>query len=582
MEFDPTTHARPVDPSDPALAALAIAEEAWQEIRRGTWVQQQLGEIPSGLPDLSFDAAARRAALGAALRRRCDAVEMDRLPPDVRLALECTRFRAASWAREADWYWLVFDPTGVGFYGLFAETAYCGGFLLNAIHSLLGSLAFRDRADLDRYLALVGDYARVLGQMAARTRGQAERGIFMPRVQVMQARALLAALRGRARGTLTVSPDRLTLLDGTRFRAELERRIAEEVEPAYDRALATFTAEYEARAPEAVGIGQYPGGRDAYEALVRLHTTLDLSPEDVHRRGLERMADLQAKMARIRAELRFAGDHAAFSRQLADDPAWRADTIAGVEQVFQRYIDRLRPRYAEQFETEPPAPYGVAPLPEALQGSMTFGYYDAPRPDRPTGVYLFNGANLVRQPLHSVAALTYHELVPGHHLHIATQTTNTQVHPVRRFSFVNAYNEGWAEYAGTLAGELGMYATPEERYGRLTMDAFLTSRLVVDTGMNVLGWSLERAREYMREFSGMAEAEVLTETVRYSCDIPGQALAYKLGDVEMLGMRARMQRRLGDRFDPRRFHAAVLSAGALPLPVLAAHLERVTEQLAAA
>ncbi len=582
METHSTTRTQLADPIDAVTAALAIADEAWQEIRRSNWVQQQLAEPPSRLPDLSFDESARRATVGAALLRRCDAVEVDRLPPDVRLTLECARFRAAAWAREGDWYWLVFDPTGIGFYGLFAETAYCGGFLLNGVHAMLRSFVFRESADLDRYLALVADYVRVLGQMASRTLGQAERGIYMPRVQMVQAQALLRALRARARAALDVSPDRVATLDATRFRAELERRIVADVEPAYDGLLATFTAEYAARAPEGVGVGQYPGGRDVYEELVRLHTTLALSPQQVHARGLERMADLQAQMARIRVELGFDGDHQAFSRRLADDPAWRASSIAGVEQVFQRYIDRLRPRYAEQFWTEPPVAYGVAPLPDTLHGSMTFGYYDAPRPDRPQGLYLFNGANLLRQPLHTLAALTYHELVPGHHLHLATQTSNTRAHPVRRFSLVNAYNEGWAEYAGTLAGELGMYASPEERYGRLTMDAFLTSRLVVDTGMNVLGWSLERARDYMREFSGMAEAEVLTETVRYSCDIPAQALAYKLGDVEMLGMRARMQRRLGDRFDPRSFHAAVLSAGALPLPVLAAYLERVTDQLAAA
>jgi uncharacterized protein (DUF885 family) len=175
--------------------------------------------------------------------------------------------------------------------------------------------------------------------------------------------------------------------------------------------------------------------------------------------------------------------------------------------------------------------------------------------------------------------LLYHELVPGHHLHIATQQENPRLHPFRMHNFVNAFNEGWAEYAATYAGEIGMYEEPEERYGRLVMDAFLTCRLVVDTGMNVLGWSLERARDYMRSHSGMAEAEILTESLRYSCDLPAQALAYKLGDTQILDLRERMRRALGARFEIKEFHAAVLGPGALPMPELAWHVEREIERL---
>ncbi len=204
---------------------------------------------------------------------------------------------------------------------------------------------------------------------------------------------------------------------------------------------------------------------------------------------------------------------------------------------------------------------------------MTFGYYDPPGPGRNQGVFYFNSGNLTQQALFNVGALTYHELVPGHHLHLCTQLDNSTLHPFRTHSNVNAYNEGWAEYAATFAGEIGMYEEPEERYGRLVMDAFLTCRLVVDTGMNALGWSLERAREYMREHSGMAETEVLSETLRYSCDIPGQSLAYKLGDTQILGMRERMRDGLGSSFDLKTFHAAILGPGALPITDLQWHVD---------
>jgi uncharacterized protein (DUF885 family) len=242
--------------------------------------------------------------------------------------------------------------------------------------------------------------------------------------------------------------------------------------------------------------------------------------------------------------------------------------------VFQRYIDRLQPKLRDCFAAVPRAAYGVSPLPLELQGSMTYGYYDAPREGRPEGRYLFNSGNLVKQGLFTLAALTYHELLPGHHLHFAAQYENESLHPFRKYNFVNAFNEGWAEYAAALAGEMGLYEEPEERYGRLVMDAFLTSRLVVDTGMNALGWSLQRARDYMRRHSGMAEREILTESIRYSCDIPGQALAYKLGDAHIVALRELMRQALGQRFCLKAFHSAVLNGGAMPLSELDWHIEQ--------
>jgi uncharacterized protein (DUF885 family) len=239
-------------------------------------------------------------------------------------------------------------------------------------------------------------------------------------------------------------------------------------------------------------------------------------------------------------------------------------------------------RFDDYFAAGAKASHGVEPLPTALEASMTFGYYDGPRPDRPRGLYLYNAANMTRRPLIDVAALCFHELVPGHHLHFASQQENAGLHPLRTHSFVNAFNEGWAEYSGALAGEMGMYREPEERYGRLTVDAFLTSRLVVDTGMNVMGWSLEQAREYLRAKTATSEPEIRSETIRYSCDIPGQSLAYKMGDTKMLELRQRMRTALGPRFDLKAFHAAVLAPGALPLPDLDWHLAQETERMTSA
>jgi uncharacterized protein (DUF885 family) len=558
--------------------ALRIVDDAWGELQRSLYVQQQLGIAQARLPDLSFAEASRRSEVGASLLRRMDSLDTTALPHDLLLSLRLVRFRAQAWAREADWYWLVTDPLGIGFYGLFLPGAYCGGWFLNTVHGVLASCGFADPGDGDRYLALIADYARVIDQFAERTAGQAQRGIRIPKQQVPQARALLSGFKAQARSVLSVTPERLGAHQTAAFMRELQRRIELCVEPAFDRALTGLSDAYLHDAPDAVGINQYPGGPDIYPELVKAYTTLSLSPDQIHARGLQRIAQIESAMAAIRAELGFQGNGAEFLEHLARDPRWRADTSEGVAAFFQRYIDRLARRFDEYFCARPAATCGVAPLPEPLQASMTYGYYDAPRPGRSRGVYLFNSANLTKQSLVHVGALTYHELMPGHHLHFATQQENPRFHPFRKYSFVNACNEGWAEYAATFVGEIGLYEEPQERYGRLIMDAFLTSRLVVDTGMNALGWSLERARDYMRLHSGMTESDIRSETLRYSCDIPGQALAYKLGDTQIRDLRERIRASLGDRFDLKAFHAAVVDAGTLPLPDLEWHVEHAMRQ----
>jgi uncharacterized protein (DUF885 family) len=559
--------------------ALRVINDAWEELGRSPFVQQQLGVDLTRLPDLSFEEAERRSRVGRTLLERLEATDLDSLPHDLALTLRLVRFRAKAWEREAEWYWTVIDPLGIGFFGMFLPTAYCGGWLLNLIHGRLAAFRFEESGDCDRYLELIVDYSELINQFAARTAGQAERAIRISKVQIRQARALLAQFKASAHTALTVAPRRAEGMRVGGFIPELENRIATSVTPAFDRALGNLSEEYFAAAPEDVGLGQYRGGDAIYGELVKMHTTLDLTPKEVHAQGLARIAEIERAMQTIQTALGFEGDRAAFLAHLESDARWRATTAEGVCALFHRYLDRLKPHLSEYFSVLPKAAYGVAPLPEALQASMTFGYYDPPRPECQQGRYLFNSEQLTKRPLFNLASLIHHELMPGHHLHFATQQENSLLHPFRRYSFINAYNEGWAEYAATFAGEIGMYDELEERYGRLVWDALFTCRLVVDTGMNALNWSLERAREYLREHSGMSEAEIQTESVRYSCDIPGQSLAYKLGDAQILAYRERMRHALGAQFRLKDFHAAVLGPGALPLPDLEWHIDYETERI---
>ena len=576
---EPIIWKSPEQPNASFNDAIRIVDDAWNELRRTPYVQSRLSGGACDIPDLSFEEANRRAQVGRGLLTRLDSLDCDTLPHTLALTLRLVRFRARTWSREAEWYWLVADPRGIGQFGLFLPTAYCGGYILNIALQKLRSFEFQQKADADRFLSVVLDFERLIHQFTERTSGQAKRGIRMPKVQVRQARALLASFKTEAVTTLTILPGQLGTAQSQPFMRELKQIRTHHIESAFDLAIAQLNDQYLEFAPETVGIGQYAGGADVYAELVKQHTTLELSPEEVHARGNDRMAQIERSILDIQEELGFSNNRDAFLEHLDRDPAWRASTVENITAMFDRIIKRLQPRLQAAFSTMPKAPYGVIPLPEALQASMTYGYYDAPRADRAQGFYVFNAANLARRPLFHLPAVTFHELMPGHHLQFCTQLESEALHPFSTYSFVNAYMEGWAEYAATLAGEMGLYERPEERYGRLVMDAFLTSRLVVDTGMNVLGWPLERARAYMRVHSRLVEAEIQTESVRYACDTPAQALAYKLGDTALLEMRDSMRGALGARFTLREFHDAVLAPGAVPLSDLQWHLERTTERL---
>jgi uncharacterized protein (DUF885 family) len=560
--------------------AMALVHDVWVENSGGASAWSSPGEPLRGLPRLDFAEAERRTKAGKELLERAGAIDLDALPHELALTVRVAIDRAEGWARAAEWYWLVFDPLGVGFYALFAPTAYGGGFLLSTLVKDFVALPFKVRSDRDRYLALVSDYAEMIAQMQARTEGQAERGIYMPKAQLAQAAPLLAGLKAQALAALRPSAERVGE-NAEAFLAEVDRRLNQEVAPAYDAFIAFLGGDYAGHCGDEVGISQYPGGKEVYETLVKLHTTMQLTPEQVHARGHERMASIRGQMEALLSEAGFEGDPKAFVRAAGEDPAWRAEGAEAIAGVFQRYIDRLKPKLAEAFHRDSPAPYHAEALPAALEGSMTFGFYNPPSGDQPAGRYIFNAANVSKSDLCGIASLCYHELAPGHHMHLSRQMKAEHLHPLRKAAFCNAYNEGWAEYAATLAGELGAYEQPQERFGRLMMDAFLTSRLVVDTGMNAMGWDIEKARDYMREKTFMSENEIGSEPVRYSCDIPGQSLAYKLGDTRMMELREEMREALGNRFDIRDFHEAILGPGALPLPILTDHVHRETARIAA-
>lgn len=556
---------------DPAAAVAALAEEAWQEqLRQSVYLQVKQGLLVRELPDLTPEQAAADLRFARSLLDRIAAIPSGELAPQDALTLAVLRFDAEGTVAAEPYYWLRFPVT-----------PYVAGWSLNFAHQAMASHPFDEPDEhTENYLGLLGEYADALDQMQAHLEGQGERGIYLPRPALPGIAGLFRSFREGVRARMTVSPERLAALSEEgheRFAGQVEETIGGRVLPAFDALLAVLESDaYRSAASEDVGLARYPDGEAYYRHLVRRHTTMDVTPEELHELGERRVAELQAEMEAIRAEVGFRGTQAEFHDALRRDPRFLARTPEEVEARFREYIARIEPLVPRLFSRTPQAPYGVRRLDPAAEATMTFGYYNPPTPAEPKGIYYYNGSRLGERSLVFAGPLIFHELVPGHHFHLALQSENEALPLYRReYLGAGAFNEGWGNYGAFLAREQGLLDDPYDRYGWAIFDMFISARLVVDTGMNLLGWSLEDGRDFMRRHTFQSETEILTESLRYSTDLHGQALAYKAGLEKLLELRRRARELAGDDFSLKAFHDAVLGSGALPLTVLEEHLERV-------
>lgn len=533
----------------------------------------------SGLPvtefdDLSLEHAQREAQWHKERLARVEALDSAGLPQEQWLLSRMLRHTFSIGADADQYYWL--DPV---------VTPYAGGLRTQTVHQILAAQALNTPQDLERYLGLLRNYREMLDQIAGKVRDQAERGIRVPKPAIPGVHAYLEGTRAAVPDVVAVADERLQAYSA-KERASFQDASAEivktQVVPAYERLLRIFDDAYVKQAPAQVGLGQYPGGKDYYLRRITYETGLDLTPIEIHELGKKRVAELDEQMNAIREQVGFKGTRDEFHEHLRKDPRFLAKRPEEVEQRYLMYMQRIEPRIPEYFSELPRARYGVKRLAPAAEAGMTYGYYQQPTPADPVGYYYYNGSDLDKRSLISAAHLIYHELIPGHHFHVGLQLENEDAHPVRKFLLYGAFSEGWAEYAASLGEEMGLFEDPYDRYGHLVLQAFLATRLVGDTGMNYLDWPLEKARQYMREHTFESDVQIASESLRYSTDLYGQALGYRLGYEKFWELRRRAEQALGDAFDIRRFHAAAVGSGAMPLNVLEEHIDRfIAEQRAA-
>ncbi len=348
--------------------------------------------------------------------------------------------------------------------------------------------------------------------------------------------------------------------------------INEVVTPAYQAFYDFMTTEYMPGARDNIAARNWPDGEAYYRNRAEHYTTTAMTPEDIHKLGLEEVKRIRQDMQDIIDSLQFEGSFADFIHFLRTDPQFYAKTEEELIQTASYIAKKMDAKLPALFSYLPRTPYGVAPVPASIAPKYTTGRYISPRRDDQPGYYWVNTYALDKRPLYALPALTLHEAVPGHHLQISLASEMTNLPKVRQNTYISAFGEGWGLYSEYLGIEAGMYTDPYDDFGRLSYEMWRACRLVVDTGMHMFGWSRQKALNFMLENTALSEHNVKTEIDRY-ISWPAQALSYKIGEIKIKSLRKRSESELGANFDIRAFHKAVLAHGSVPLFILEQNID---------
>jgi uncharacterized protein (DUF885 family) len=424
---------------------------------------------------------------------------------------------------------------------------------------------FATEAAYRAYLGRLRDVPRYFDEQIANMRAGLARGYSVPRVSVVgRDKTIEPYVKGDTTNPLyvpfTQMPAAIPAADQAAMRAEAATLIRDRVAPAYAKLLTMIREEYLPKARTTLAAIAMPDGEAFYQAMIEKHTTLNLTPQQIHDIGLKEVARIRAEMEATKQKANFKGTMAEFFTFLRTDPQFYAKTPRELLSYSAYVAKKADWKLGETIGLLPRRRHGIRPVPDALAPIYTGGRGGLE-------ACLMNTYNLPARPLYTLASLTLHECTPGHSFQAALALEGPERPPFRRATSFSGYGEGWGLYTEWLGTVMGIYETPYEDFGRLTYEMWRACRLVIDTGIHQFGWSREQAMSYLRDHAALAEHEITTEVERYIA-WPGQALAYKLGELQIRRHRREAVEMLGPSFDQRRFHDAILEIGSVPLPVL--------------
>jgi uncharacterized protein (DUF885 family) len=453
-----------------------------------------------------------------------------------------------------------------------------GGIHLGAAQ-LPTMLPFATVKDYDDYIVRMGKFPKVMDDTIRNMRkGMA--------AKQMPPKFLLEKVAGQAAGIaddepekspfaqpLEKMPDSFTAEEKARIRAAFLDRIRNSILPAYTKFAAFVRDEYAPRGRTEVGVWALPDGKERYAFLAKNSTTTDQTPDEIHQIGLREVARIEGEMLAIARTLGF-NDLKSFNASLENNPRVAVTSGEQILEAYRKYTAQMYAKLPQLFGRLPKANMEVVATPAFREAQASSAEYSTGSPDgsRPGRVYV-NTYEATKRKTLSQESTAYHEGVPGHHMQLSIQQELTDLPPFRQQGGETAFVEGWALYSERLGKEVGFYQDPYNDYGRLNDEILRAIRLVVDTGLHSKRWTREQVVDYFREHSAIDEVEIQSETDRYIV-WPGQALAYKIGQLKILELRERAQKALGPKFDIRAFHDELLGAGSLPMGVLEERMER--------
>lgn len=437
-----------------------------------------------------------------------------------------------------------------------------------------GAAPFKTLADYENNLKRHREFVVLIDRAIGRFREGMKSGVVQPKLVVNNVidqlnLQLAQGVEGSTYyGPVKAFPEGISPADQARLRTAYATTIRTGIIPAYTRLRDFLKNEYLPVSRDGVGLVAMKGGPKLYDYLIESNTTVKMNADQVHALGLSEVARIRKQMDDIRVQTGFTGDLKAFFDYFRTDPKFQFSSKDDMRDTFLAIGRKIDQRVREQFSTIPKSPLEIRPVPDYKEKTDAGGSYNAGTPDgsRP-GVFYYNSYDLPSRSKPESETLFLHEAVPGHHFQISLAQENEALPSFMRFGGNTAYAEGWALYAESLWKELGVESDPYYRFGGLNDEMLRAMRLVVDSGIHAKGWTRDQSIQYMLDNSGMGRTDATAEVERYIA-IPGQALAYKVGQLTILKLKSRAQAALGDKFDPREFHAQVLMTGALPMAVL--------------